>query len=97
MNRREARKTQRRSRTQKQSSVLLGIVGMLGAKIVTEINSTLERRKLRQQASLPINEKLTLRQIRERRALSQADLAETMSVTPLQISDIEDRPDMYVS
>jgi len=70
---------------------------MLGAKIVTEINSTLERRKLRQQASLPINEKLTLRQIRERRALSQADLAETMSVTPLQISDIEDRPDMYVS
>jgi len=77
----------------KKQSSLLGIVGTLGAKLI----SALQPSTIQKKVNLPINEHLTLLQIRERRALSQADLAAIMHFTQTQVEEIEARSDMYVS
>ncbi len=88
----KARKARRPSRMKKRSNVLLSIL----REIISALLAT-RRRNIQSEVSLLIKRHLTLQEIRKYRSLTQADLAEAMHVTQMQVSEIESRSDMYVS
>jgi hypothetical protein len=82
------RKARRPSRMKKQSNVVL--------TILREIISALLATRRREVTPL-VEEHLTLQELRKIRLLTEADLAEAMDVTQMQVSEIESRSDMYIS
>jgi DNA-binding XRE family transcriptional regulator len=64
--------------------------------IIKSLPST-RRRKIEKRASALIAEEMTLRELRQARALTQVRMAKTLGVAQKQISEIERRTDMHIS
>ena len=70
------------------------------ARNVEEIIKSLpakRRRKIEKRATALIAEELTLRELRQARAMTQVRLAKSLGVAQKQISEIEKRTDMHIS